>query len=64
MIVLFVWSLYLVLNAFEIKAIPLVNITFDPCMGLGVPLGVWEPDPVKVKNNLQYLPCIEQRPLL
>ena len=34
-----------------------------PCLGIGVPLGVWNPDPVLDENNFKYLPCVGQRPL-
>ena len=64
MIVLLVWSLYRILKTLETNVTLLVNFTFDSCMGLGVPLGVWGPDPVNVKNNLKYLPCVGQLLLL
>ena len=34
-----------------------------PLLGIGVPLGVWNPDPVLDENNFKYLPCVGQRPL-
>ena len=33
----------------------------DPCLGIGVPLRIGNPDPVYDKNALKTLPCVGQQ---